>query len=488
MKTTKKMTGDRQGDNLSTEIERLKRVNAALSEELEKLSTLLDNLPGMAFRCLYDAELTFAYASKAVLEILGYSPEQIVNAYAFRQMVHEEDLARNIDVVEQLSRTNNCYVMTYRIRAAAGEYRWVHEQGKAIFAEDGSLAAIDGLLTDITDRKKEEIQLREENSRLRFSIKERYRLGELIGKSDAIQLVYTRIVKAAGTSMPVIIHGESGTGKELAARTIHDLSDRKNNAFIAVNCGALPENLLESEFFGHVRGAYSGAHTNRDGYLMAADNGTLFLDEIGEMSIPLQIKLLRVLDGQGFTPVGSSKWSNADFRLICATNRDLSQLVRSGSMREDFYYRINTVPILMPPLRERLEDLPLLIDHFLQLFARETSEEVQLLPKLYYTLKRHHWPGNVRELLNVIRRYVIFKEISFPPLIAGQHHRPQQGDPPSATGSEPLPPASDEMAEFEKKMILNALHDNQWHMGRTAKSLRISRRTLQRRVSKYGLK
>lgn len=453
------------------------------------MSTLLDNLPGMAFRCLNDADLTFEYASRGAKSIIGFSPEQIVNIYAFRQLVHKEDQARNVEIIKNLSPENNRYVLIYRMQSAWGEYRWIHEQGKAIFSEEGTLQAIDGLLTDITDQKNEEIKLREENNRLRFSINERYRLGEIIGKSEAIQAVYKRIVKAAGTPAPVIIHGESGTGKELAARTIHDLSDRKDNPFIAINCGAIPENLLESEFFGHMRGAFSGAHADREGYLMAADNGTLFLDEIGEMSIPLQIKLLRVLDGKGFTPVGANKRYASNFRLISATNKDLAQMVRSGSMREDFYYRINTVPILMPPLRERLEDLPLLIDHFLKLFGEEIDEEIQLSPKFYYKLENHHWSGNVRELLNVIRRYVTFKEISFNPSIVTLPRQDYQA-PYTSRGkqSNGSPPASDEIAQFERKMILNALSNNHWHMGRTARALGISRRTLQRRVNRYNLK
>ncbi|SDO36586.1 sigma-54 interaction domain-containing protein [Desulforhopalus singaporensis] len=466
----------------------LVRENQDLADRLKQLSSLLDNLPGMVFRCLYDADLTFEYASKGSSTLIGFSPEEIVSIYAFRKLVHKDDQHENIKVIERLTPENNRYDLVYRMRSAWGEYRWIHEQGKAIFSKAGVLKVIDGLLTDITEQKEEELKLRAENSRLRFSTKERYRLGELIGKSDAIQVAYDRIVKAAGTLVPVIIHGESGTGKELAARTIHQLSERKDHPFVAVNCGAISENLLESEFFGHVRGAFSGAHADREGYLMAADKGTLFLDEIGEMSIPLQIKLLRVLDGQGFIPVGSNNKLSSNFRLISATNRDLAQMVRSGMMREDFYYRINTVPILMPPLRERLEDLPLLIDHFIKIFAEELGEEIQLSPKFYHTLESHNWPGNVRELFNVLRRFVTLKEISFNPSL-----KPGESD----TRQTPAAPvnllptssqASEEIAQFERNMILNALNQNKWHMGRTAKDLGISRRTLQRRVSRYKLK
>lgn len=483
-------TEDLGSKSNSIELERLRLENKELQLRLEAVSSLVDNLPGMAFRCLNDDQLNFEYASKGAQEILGFTPEQMVNGYAFRQLVHKDDQAQNIEVVKNLTPKNDRYVLVYRMRSSKGDYRWIHEQGKALFSKKGVLIAIDGLLTDITDQKNEELALREENSRLKFSTNERYKLGEIIGKSQSIQRVYKRIMQAAGTSAPVIIHGESGTGKELAARTVHDLSDRKNRPFIAVNCGAIPESLLESEFFGHVRGSFTGASSDREGHLLAADNGTLFLDEIGEMSLSLQVKLLRVLDGKGFSPVGSSKVLQSNFRLISATNRNLAQMVSSGSMREDFYYRINTVPVLMPPLRERIDDLPLLIDHFIHIFGEEIGEKIQIPPELIHKLECHNWPGNVRELVNVIRRYLTLKEISFSP--SGSTFATEQIStlPTENVTAEPdvVMPASNSMAYFEKRMIIKALNQNHWHMGNTAKSLGISRRTLQRRVNKYMIK
>lgn len=487
-------------------VERLTEENERLRQRLGQLYSLLDNLPGMAFRCLNDEKLTFEYASKGAEDLVGFSPEQIVNIYAFRQLVHEEDQARNIEVLNKLTPDNDRYVLVYRMRSAQGDYRWIHEQGTALFSRTGVLEAIDGLLTDITEQKKEEIALREENNRLRFSIDERYKLGEIIGKSQPIQSVYGRIVQAAGTNAPVIIHGESGTGKELASRTIHDLSDRKDKPFIAVNCAAIPESLLESEFFGHVRGAFTGANSEREGHLLAANNGTLFLDEIGEMSLSLQVKLLRVLDGKGFSPVGSSKLCTSNFRLISATNRDLGHMVSSGSMREDFYYRINTVPILMPPLRDRLDDLPLLVDHFMKIFKEDSDDKLQIPSHLIHELKSHNWPGNVRELVNVIRRFLTLGEISFSPsstqsTIESSNISPPGSLEPSPKKSSPthnvnrfsdMPDVSvhagSDLADFEKALILKALNMNHWHMSKTAKSLGMSRRTLQRRVVKYRIK
>lgn len=474
---------------VNTDCEQLEKKNKELSNRLDLLSSLLDNLPGIAFRCINDGNFTFEYASHGTMAILGYSPDQIVNAYAFRQLVHKEDQHHNAVIVNSLRAGKNHYDLVYRMRTSWGEYRWILEQGTAIFAEDGRLEAIDGLLTDITEQKEREIKLYEENSRLRFSINERHRLGQLIGKSKAIRSVYKRIIKAAGTNAPVIIHGESGTGKELAAKTIHDLSERENGPFIAVNCGAISENLLESEFFGHLRGSFSGAYSDREGFLSAANGGTLFLDEISEMSIPLQIKLLRVLDGKGFNPVGSNKLRTSNFRLISATNRDLVQMVRSGHMREDFYYRINTVPIVMPPLRDRLEDLPLLIDHFLKQLGEEMERKIDVTPKFYAILEKHHWPGNVRELLNVVRRYVSLNEISFSPSVNNSLSNPaplsKSAPRAASTGKKPV---SDELKQVERNIILVALEENQYDMERTAAALGISRRTLQRRVNKHNLK
>lgn len=469
-------------------IARLKRENAELRQKLDQLSSLLDNLPGMAYRCLNDENYTFEYASKGAREFLGVSTEQMVGAYAFRQLVPKEDQQQNFEVLSRLTPDNDAFTLVYRLRSAQGEYRWIHERGKALFSPEGALIALDGLLTDITDQKNEEIALRRENTRLRYSIDERYKLGEIIGKSKPILSVYKRIVQAAGTKAPVIIHGESGTGKELAARTIHDVSDRKDKPFIAVNCGAIPENLMESEFFGHVRGAFTGASTDREGHLMAANNGTLFLDEIGEMSLALQVKLLRVLDGGGFSAVGSSKILHSNFRLISATNRDLGEMVRLGTMREDFYYRINTVPILMPPLRDRLDDLPLLVDHFMQLYHEETGEKIQIPPHIIQKFESHDWPGNVRELTNVIRRYLTLKEVNFTPFNSPPTPPKNAAFLPETAKSDFTPPVADDLAHFEKNMIIKALGLNQWNMGNTAKALGISRRTLQRRVNKYKIK
>ena len=254
-----------------------------------------------------------------------------------------------------------------------GSRIWVSLHARPIMDNKGKLLLIEGIFFDITERKREadalrerEEYLRKENIRLRSNIKDRYRFGDIVGKSTAMQDVYEMILKAAATVTNVIIYGESGTGKELVARAIYQFSDRKKKRFVPVNCGAIPEHLLESEFFGYKKGAFTGAANNKAGYLDLADDGVLFLDELGEIGPNLQVKLLRVLEGGGYTPVGGLEVRKPNLRIIAATNRNLQDYVARGIMREDFYYRIHIIPIHLPPLRERKEDIPLLIEHFMK--------------------------------------------------------------------------------------------------------------------------
>jgi len=247
------------------------------------------------------------------------------------------------------------------------------------------MPAILTTIRDITERRLQEnaIQeeterLRNENIRLRSSIKERYKFGDIIGKSQPMQEIYELILKAANSDANVVIYGESGTGKEMVARAIHDMSNRRDKVFVAVNCGAIPETLLESEFFGYKKGAFTGANMDKHGYLDLAGGGTLFLDEVSELDLSLQVKLLRGIDGGGYTPVGSNKAKYSDFRIIAATNKNLLEQVNKNLMREDFFYRMHVIPVTVPPLRERKEDIPLLVEHFLKLHC--DSKERQGLP------------------------------------------------------------------------------------------------------------
>ena len=253
--------------------------------------------------------------------------------------------------------------------------------------------------------------LERENSQLREQIAELDRFGEIIGRSKPMQTLYRTVGKVAGTEATVLLCGESGTGKELVARTVHARSHRGHGPFVAVNCAAIPETLIESELFGHERGAFTGAHRRRDGRFGEADGGTLLLDEIAAMPMALQAKLLRVLQERCYTPLGSDGERECDVRVVAATNRDLGEMVRSGEFREDLYYRLNVVPIVIPPLRERREDIPILVEAFVDRASRRHGITVQPLPaSVMRVLLDHTWPGNVRELANVVERLVLLCE------------------------------------------------------------------------------
>ena len=249
--------------------------------------------------------------------------------------------------------------------------------------------------------------MKQENLLLKRALGSRHEFSSILGRSDAMQIVFSTIETVADTSSTVLVSGESGTGKELVARAIHFNSLRRDRSFVAVNCGAVPETLLESELFGHVRGAFTDAHTNKKGLMEVAEGGTIFLDEIGEMPASMQVKLLRVLQDRRFRRLGGTDEVQADVRIIAATNHDLPKMVADGRFREDLFYRLNVLPIQVPPLRDRVEDIPLLAEHFREQFASQMGKSVRTIsgPALQL-LQDHQWRGNVRELQNAIERAV----------------------------------------------------------------------------------
>jgi DNA-binding NtrC family response regulator len=341
-----------------------------------------------------------------------------------------------------------------------------------------SVTAIRDLMIQKTI-EKEKKALQSENRVLKDSLKERYKFGDIIGRSPAMQEVYEQLTQAASTDFNVIIIGESGTGKELVARTVYELGRRKKNAFVAVNCGAVSKSLFEREFFGHRKGSFTGADSNQPGYFDEAHQGTLFLDELGELEPSMQVKLLRVLENGEYVPVGGTKPKAADARIISATNKDLSALVRQGRFREDLFYRIHVIDIQLPPLRERREDIPLLVDFFLSRF--HTGESKPRLPgRMLDALSGYEWPGNVRELQNTIQRFLATNRITLP---GGRSMAVEDGEGPldykdglNAT-----------LEGFERRLIQETLQKTMWNRGQAAEFLKISRWTLQRKMAKYNL-
>ncbi len=369
--------------------------------------------------------------------------------------------------------------------------RWYDSVNTPLAHIDGSLSMI-AMVTDINDRKvaeaslrKAEVTLRKENLMLRSSIKDRHKFGNIVGKSAAMQQVYEQIVNAAATDANVVIYGEPGTGKELVAYAIHDMSQRREKRFVPVHCGAIPENLYESEFFGYTKGAFSGANLDRQGYVDFADNGTLFLDEVGEINLNMQVKLLRVLEGGGYTPVGSNQQKIPDIRIIAATNRDLKDRVKNKLMRDDFFYRIHIFPIFLPPLRDRKDDLPLLVDHFLMLHGCKQNLP-PITGKMYETLYNHNWPGNIRELQSVIIRYCSLKRIDLMNPTIQSTDFGRMPDACEDCGSESIN-LRGQMEKYEKQLIQEMLNEYQWHRTKVAKRLGVDRKTLFSKMKRYGL-
>jgi DNA-binding NtrC family response regulator len=344
----------------------------------------------------------------------------------------------------------------------------------------------------LVDQAIEHGRLKAENRILQSQIHSRYRFESIVGSSGALRRVLEVVEKVADTDSTVLITGESGTGKELIARALHYNSRRADRMFVTVNCGAIPEELLESELFGHVRGAFTNAVSHREGRFAVANGGTVFLDEIGDMSPNLQVKLLRVLQDQTFEPVGSSKTVKVDVRVIAATNQNLDDAIREKRFREDLYYRLNVIPIEIPPLRERREDIPLLVQRFLDTMSREkTGGAVSTLSQAALDrICEHDWPGNVRELENLIERLVIMRgegEIDvedLPPVF-------RQSSSPLRAGAPRIPvgglPFNEVVDRFEADLILQALEQTHWNKNRAAQLLGLNRTTLIEKIKKKRL-
>lgn len=322
-----------------------------------------------------------------------------------------------------------------------------------------------------------QIQLKSENEVLKNKLISLDNIEDIIGTSNVMIKVLQEVESVAQSNSSVIITGESGTGKELIARAIHFNSSRKFFPMVSVHCGALSESLLESELFGHEKGAFTGAMFNRKGRFEMADGGTIFLDEIATISPKMQIELLRVLESKSFTRVGGNKEIKSDFRVICATNRDLKKLVENGAFREDLYYRLNVVNIIVPPLRERRDDIPLLVEHFLKKYCTSMSRDlITIETNALSRLQEYDFPGNVRELENMVERAIVIgngKQITLKDL-------PLEKDK--------IGNSFKSLDELEKKYILEILNKYDWNISRAARALKVERVTLYNKIKKYNLK
>ncbi|OBQ56799.1 RNA polymerase subunit sigma-54 [Halodesulfovibrio spirochaetisodalis] len=456
-------------------------VSQQLTEKNRQLSTLMDNLFGIAYRSNTDAERTMQLMSVGTTPLTGYSVEHFTHSSgtSFMSVVLEKDRAELSRRIEEALSRKERFECEYRIVLKNGEHKWVREQGVGLYNDAGVAYAVEGFISDATKSKTQELGIRKENSALKKKMQAHY-LENIVGDSEPMQNLYEMILKAAGTDDNVIVYGESGTGKELVSRAVHDHSTRINGNFVPVNCGAIPEHLFESEFFGHKKGAFTGAVANRRGYLEQADGGTLFLDELGEISQLGQIKLLRAIEGGGFTPVGGTGVVHVKPRIVAATNRDLMEMVTAGAMRSDFYYRIHVVPIYIPPLRDRKQDIPQLIEHFMRMFPK-LDECSPITPEVMNAFVTYDWPGNIRELQNALHQYLHLGTL----VLGGE----QIISGCSSTRKDCIPqePLEKALARFERQYIVDVLKHNAWRRMTTANTLQIDRKTLFRKMKQYDI-
>ncbi|HEX15679.1 MAG TPA: AAA family ATPase, partial [Deltaproteobacteria bacterium] len=313
---------------------------------------------------------------------------------------------------------------------------------------------------------------------LQDEVREKYTFGDIVTRNPRMLEILKVLPEVAVSDATVLIQGESGTGKELFARAIHDLSPRKDGPLVKVNCAAVPETLLESELFGYVKGAFTDAKRDKPGRFKLAEGGTIFLDEIGDMPLALQAKLLRVLESKEYEPLGATKTERADVRVVAATNRDLERMVKEGQFREDLYYRLNVFKIALPPLRERSEDIPLLVEHFIAKLNRKTGKDIQgLNEEAMRLLLDHPWPGNVRELENVLEHaFILCKDRWIRPEHLPEYLR--KGDTVISGGS---------LRQMERELIERTLKSCQGNISHAARQLGIHRTTLWRKLKKYNL-
>ncbi len=342
----------------------------------------------------------------------------------------------------------------------------------------------------VIDRALEHKRLQEENLRLKDELKRKFSFGSILGKSKAMESVFELIRAAAPTRSTILIQGESGTGKELVARAIHQNSDRADFPFVVVNSGSLPPDLLESHLFGHVKGAFTGAVSNKVGLFEAADSGSIFFDEISTVSLETQVKLLRVIQEREFMHLGGTKTLKVDVRIIAATNTSLEDMIRRRLFREDLYYRLNVIKIELPPLRERKEDIPLLVRHFLQVYGEENKKEIEgVAEDVLGLLEQYDWPGNVRELENLIERAVVLSKTkiidagNLPSFLLAPEGREANAWPLSESGQS----FKDQMLAFQRRVILETLKKTKGVQKQAAKVLGIKPTTLNEMIKRLKL-
>jgi PAS domain S-box-containing protein len=470
---------------MSADITERKRSEAALRESEERLRLAL--AAGRMGVWDWDRGSNRVTWSREHFTIMGFEPFSIEPTYdTWAARLHPEDLPHAEAAMAAAIAERSDYHCEYRILMPDGTIRCLEARGAPIYDATGKCVAVRGLVVDVTERKRADDELKAaltelralkgrleaDNVYLRTELSEAHRFGEIVGRSKAMHAVTQQMAQVTGTDMTVLVLGETGTGKELVARAVHEKSHRRDRPLIKVNCSALPAELIESELFGHEKGAFTGAAARRVGRFELADGGTIFLDEIGELPLALQAKLLRVLQEGEFERLGSGKTIKVDVRVIAATNRDLLALMQRGRFRSDLYYRLNVYPIVVPPLRARAEDIELLAEIFLRDAERRLGKVFGKIPDpVIMQLKSYSWPGNVRELENVVGRAAVTSVGNAFQLPEGWNNASQAAarftvdktpQIPDAVGANERAPLT--LEEFERDRILDALRQTQWRI------------------------
>jgi len=476
----------------SSDITERMRAQQALEESEARFRNMADTAPVMIW--VTGADKLCTYVNQQWCDFTGRTMEQeLGNGWA--NGIHPDDDSRSMETYVNAFDRREPFRIEYRLRGADGAFHWVFASGTPRFSATGEFLGYIGSCLDITARKESEEslrkahaevsrlknQLQEENIYLQEEIKLGQNFGEIVGDSSALKYVLFKIEQVAPTDSTVLITGETGTGKELIARAIHSASSRRDRPLVKVNCAALSASLIESELFGHEKGAFTGASGLKIGRFELADGATIFLDEIGELPIDLQVKLLRVIQEGEFERLGSSKTIKADVRIIAATNRQLDLDVKKGLFREDLWFRLNVFPITVPPLRDRREDIPLLVEHLVSVSAKKLGKVISSIsPATMRSLSEYPWPGNVRELQNVIERAVINSHGSVLRVLE------EFEEAPAHTSTS----AIKTLDEMEREYIVRILEDRDWRIeGRrgAAQVLGIHPSTLRGRMLKFGI-
>lgn len=468
-----------------------------LQESEERHRTLLEHTNDLIVET--DSLGKVLYVSPNHKELLGYEPDELIGKSIF-EFIHPDDHESTLaEFKEAINKFESRHVV-HRLKHIDGKWRWFESAGKPFKIASGEIRTVIAS-RDITERIKAEQDLKNalsevemlknrleaENVYLQEEIKTEYNFDEIIGKSKELKMVLRTVEQVAPTDTTVLITGETGTGKELVARSIHNLSPRKNRPLVKVNCGAIPEGLVESELFGHEKGSFTGAVQQRAGRFELADGGTIFLDELSELPIDIQVKLLRVLQEGEFERVGGTQTKKVDVRIIAATNRNLEKAMDDGKFRSDLYYRLNVFPIHVPSLRERVEDIEFLVNHFVDKFSRKAGKSIKSISKeALEKIKNYNWPGNIRELENIIERAVILSRgdsITLKDL-------PDIDNRNNQTNFDSDDKSIKTLEDLERTHILEILEECKWIVDGNrgaAKILNINPSTLRSRMKKLGI-